>query len=505
MEVSNLQQFFNGIEDNLEKSRNAQEDAIRGFFTDLTPRLEAARELDEEMNRVFAHRFNVLDYLRTDELGLSRIIADLFNPKASHGQGTFFLRSFLTKLGLVKNSNRNVDVSWPDPDGSDVRVEIEKLVKDNRRIDIYVTIKNRSDTYCLAIENKPYAGDQERQIADYLEHLKRYGEKFLLIYLPSRSQRPSESSLPESEYKDWNGRFKIMAYCNDPELVEIESESGEIDNSGGQSESEAKNEELANYHIQFSLADWISGCRKNCEVGRLRSFLKDIEKFCHQRFGDHFMINDSERQAIEKFVFENPEKNIRTAENISEYWPHIRDSVCHNFFKLICSQIDASISTLGPAIRLQNRDKKRGNPTQAFIYSEEWDVEDFREGITIGLESDSPAYNDWFIGIQIRNFLKSGANLEERYIGLINEIEKAVGEEDLLARFTWEKSVQNDWWQLSCYLDESMKDWHSLLPQLRKEAKNRGGEVADYYVSSLVGLAKVATPIINDFKNAEQT
>ena len=34
-------------------------------------------------------RFNNLDYLRDDELGLSRIIADLLNPKASHGQGCY--------------------------------------------------------------------------------------------------------------------------------------------------------------------------------------------------------------------------------------------------------------------------------------------------------------------------------------------------------------------------------------------------------------------------------
>ena len=56
------------------------------FFAGLAPRLDMARVLAREFDRNLAHRFNVLDYLRDDELGLSLIIADLLNPKASHGQ-----------------------------------------------------------------------------------------------------------------------------------------------------------------------------------------------------------------------------------------------------------------------------------------------------------------------------------------------------------------------------------------------------------------------------------
>ena len=51
---------------------------------------EMARDLERKLGRKLAPRFNNLDYLRDDELGLSRIIADLLNPKASHGQGVLF-------------------------------------------------------------------------------------------------------------------------------------------------------------------------------------------------------------------------------------------------------------------------------------------------------------------------------------------------------------------------------------------------------------------------------
>ena len=63
------------------------------MFRTLGPRLAAARHVERELDRVLASRFNPLDYLRTDELGLSRILADLLNPNAAHGQGAAFLLS----------------------------------------------------------------------------------------------------------------------------------------------------------------------------------------------------------------------------------------------------------------------------------------------------------------------------------------------------------------------------------------------------------------------------
>ncbi|MYL14490.1 MAG: hypothetical protein F4008_12115, partial [Gammaproteobacteria bacterium] len=265
---------------------------VENLFVELNPALEAARKLDREMNRVFAHRFNVLDYVHTKELGLSRIIADLFDPNASHGQGTFFIKSLLTRL---KNERSCVvDEKWLDFDSKGIHVSLEKTIKANRRIDIYVTIKSKSrTTYRLAIENKPYADDQENQVADYLKHLKENEENFLFIYLSSRGQKPTQKSLPESEYPkpenqekdEWMSPFKIMAYHNEAGIAEIESDSTETNNTRERGDDTDADDELADYRISFSLANWLSECRKNCEVDRLRSFLRDAEQFCIKRFG----------------------------------------------------------------------------------------------------------------------------------------------------------------------------------------------------------------------------
>ena len=65
-------------------------ESLRGFLDGLRPQLEWARKVESELDRRMARRFNVLDYIRTSELGLSKIIADLLNPNAAHGQGVLF-------------------------------------------------------------------------------------------------------------------------------------------------------------------------------------------------------------------------------------------------------------------------------------------------------------------------------------------------------------------------------------------------------------------------------
>ena len=87
------------LADKLRDVRQSDIDRIDRMFRTLGPRLAAARRIERELDRVLASRFSPFDYLRTDERGLSRIVADLLDPNAAHGQGSLFLRSFLDKIG----------------------------------------------------------------------------------------------------------------------------------------------------------------------------------------------------------------------------------------------------------------------------------------------------------------------------------------------------------------------------------------------------------------------
>ena len=65
------ERFFVDLASRLADARQADRRKYERFFYQLAPRLEVARNLDLELDRHLARRFNVFDYLRTDELGLS--------------------------------------------------------------------------------------------------------------------------------------------------------------------------------------------------------------------------------------------------------------------------------------------------------------------------------------------------------------------------------------------------------------------------------------------------
>jgi PD-(D/E)XK nuclease superfamily len=59
-------------------------------------RVEHDRKISE--NRRCAESFSALAYFDNNETKQTEIIASLLNPKGQHGQGTLFLRHFLTKV-----------------------------------------------------------------------------------------------------------------------------------------------------------------------------------------------------------------------------------------------------------------------------------------------------------------------------------------------------------------------------------------------------------------------
>ena len=184
--------FFGELSTRMGDVRRADRRRYLQFFAELSPRLDTAKALERELDRQLARRFNVFDYLSTAEVGLSSIIADLLNPEARHGQGTLFLRTLLDELTEIRH-RPDLDTNFTKR----ISVVTERVITNKRRLDISVEIPGSDGTYCLAIENKPYADDQPNQVKDYLAFLQReYADRFLLIYLSPTGQGPSRWSLP---------------------------------------------------------------------------------------------------------------------------------------------------------------------------------------------------------------------------------------------------------------------------------------------------------------------
>ena len=144
--------------------------------------------------------FNDLGFM-SDEVHLhSMFLANLLNPKGSHGQRGKFLEAFLKMLqksfSAISADNLELDIT-------NASVEVEKYIgrqtdSEGGRIDIYLTDGKHS----IIIENKIYAGDQYHQMLRYWNYgLSQKGndteKSFVLIYLTLDGCSPSKESLGE--------------------------------------------------------------------------------------------------------------------------------------------------------------------------------------------------------------------------------------------------------------------------------------------------------------------
>ena len=144
--------------------------------------------------------FNDLGFM-SDEVHLhSMFLANLLNPKGSHGQRGKFLEAFLK---MLHKSFPAISADSLELDTAIASVDVEKYIgrqtdSEGGRIDIYLTDGKHS----IIIENKIYAGDQHHQMLRYWNYgMSQKGDdtekSFVLIYLTLDGCSPSKESLGE--------------------------------------------------------------------------------------------------------------------------------------------------------------------------------------------------------------------------------------------------------------------------------------------------------------------
>ena len=144
--------------------------------------------------------FNDLGFM-SDEVHLhSMFLANLLNPKGSHGQRGKILEAFLK---MLQKSFPALSADSLELDTAIASVEVEKYIgrqtdSEGGRIDVYLTDGKHS----IIIENKIYAVDQYHQMLRYWNYgLSQKGndteKSFVLIYLTLDGCSPSKDSLGE--------------------------------------------------------------------------------------------------------------------------------------------------------------------------------------------------------------------------------------------------------------------------------------------------------------------
>ena len=205
----------------------------------------AQRKLDTYL----ASGLNVIrDYVRPDENRLSDIMTDLLNPDGLHGQGRAFLRIFLERLELENYASKNVEI-----------LTREDSARGGRRIDIVLQFKNG---HAVALENKPFAGDQENQLHDYSSFLDdKYSGKYVLFYLTPGGISPPAHSIDPLKWECLvgEGRLRAISY-------------------------------------QEHIREWLELCVLECKSEKVRWFLRDFVGFVEESFGHQNVDGDEADQ-----------------------------------------------------------------------------------------------------------------------------------------------------------------------------------------------------------------
>ena len=428
---------------------------LERFFAEVGPRLETAQTLDDELDRQLARRFNVFRYLRTDEMGFSRIIADLLNPAGDHGQGAAFLELLTAKLDFASG----VDLGG-------AKVQTERQIVDRRRIDIVVEIDSK---HCLAIENKSnFADDQEGQVADYLHWLSQYSQS-LLVYLSPTGDGPREGSVAREDLETETTRRFVIMPCDS---------------------SNAPDDEFNELRLSFSLADWLADCRRNCDIDRLRWYLREAETYCRRRYGG-VRVTDSKKSTIKEFV-RGDKMRLTSALAIYETWPELAQEIKCKFLELIYDEVWNDPRIDGECL---SWDYGPGAYQSYVLFQREsWQpyvVGDQEQRTGLYLQAESKDDADWYIGVWSPSASEVVENDRERR----EKLQQQLGELQIRQhRYypCWEK------------VKEEYRDWNPLIPRMNEELglrKEGGGEIATYFVREFICAVKQMTEIIDRVDN----
>ena len=364
------------------------------LFDAIKPALVAAHLEWQQVAVQEAPCFSALSLLSPDENSLSDIIAGLLDPHAAHGQGEAFLARFLARCGSVGMHARNV-----------VSIHRESrtifIASQRRRMDILVD----GGKWGVAIENKPWAGEQEEQLQDYADDLEsRFGEYFLLIRLVGREVEITSMDASRQERLGAQGKFASWRY--DAELLA-----------------------------------WVTDCRQNCRAPRVATFLDEFSRYITAEFtATTNPRTNMERKhllpALES-ILENDPSQLHSAAAIAELFPDLRQKFVSQLFDEIQKDVMASIGA---------------------GWSPKRSEEHFIETLWAGFEF---AHKDWNDIYSVR--LESQPTRGLVVLGVWHRKDKGVTRNDQIAqdlkRLGWGKKGGGPWWDAHSPLPEPFTNW----------------------------------------------
>ncbi|MYE52222.1 MAG: hypothetical protein F4X81_12230 [Gammaproteobacteria bacterium] len=223
---------------------------LGSFLTGLGAVIEGVRETHVRMDRVAATQFSVFRYFKRNENIISGIFADLLRTDGSHGQGDTFLRLFLEELDRGRDDDARYRQAAEYELARGSFVDTEHVIGGKRRIDIVVRLGEGRKQW-LVVENKPWAGEQENQLADYAAyvHERERDPRACVVYVSGDGSH--SDTIPEEK----RAHYRTVSY-----------------RQGGKAADGP------------SIERWIRRCVERCEADRVRWFLMDMHRYIREVF-----------------------------------------------------------------------------------------------------------------------------------------------------------------------------------------------------------------------------
>lgn len=245
---------------------------IEKTFQEIKPTVQKNKELklQKEINGEFFNLFSILKVERNEVHTHSAFLAELLNPKGTHGNKGEFLRLFIQQTHI--NNIKKEVLKFETAIVTTEKYIGKKDVKNETGGDIDILIKFEEPDYLIIIENKIDAGDQEVQLARYHNYAKKYGNAFTLFYLTKDGHEPSEWSIGKNteehywtcisykkDIKQW--LEKCLIVCSKQEIVNssIKQYITLINKLTGQELNEKMKQEILDIMLKYNdemLAIW---------------------------------------------------------------------------------------------------------------------------------------------------------------------------------------------------------------------------------------------------------
>lgn len=258
---------------------------VQNLINDVSQKVKALETAQALYSRQLSPEFNTFDYINTDELGLSRILAALLDPMGSHAQQGVFLKLFIEHCLPTIYKAPEWQIFLDNVDKTKVFVEqVTSRSNSLRRMDIYLQCRVGDNSYGVCIENKPYAGDQFEQLKDYaIELEERHPKAWHLVYLNESDNGPSEYSIKADNLKALTDKKRFT-------------------------------------HLRFSeLLGWLKACQVECQNHSVCEFLAQLIKFIQKQFmGIKDMNEDNAVLEIMKQSESNLDASLKIYKNVQK-------------------------------------------------------------------------------------------------------------------------------------------------------------------------------------------